>query len=111
MGRLPPCRPQRSLCVTKAVETGVRRFHLGVCFNLVSAFVFAGALTEALKEALGKPREWESFDLGKKLKGVKCSLFELFGVRHWPPTLAVRAAPVSVGRVRGVIGFPRCKKR
>ena len=57
-------------------------------------FSLAGALTEALKEALGKPREWESFDLGKKLKGVKCNLFELFGVRHWPPTLAVRAALV-----------------
>ena len=108
---MPTCRPQRLLRVTKAVETRVRRLCLGVCINLVSAFLFAGALTEALKEALGKPREWESFDLGKKLKGVKCSLFELFGVRHWPPTLAVRAALVFVGRVRCVIGFPRCKKR
>ena len=97
------------LRVTKALETRVRRFRLGVRIHLVSAFVFAGALKEALKEALGKPREWESLDLGKKLKGVKCSLFELFGVRHWPPTLAVRAVLVLLAVCVASLIFPDAK--
>ena len=68
----------------------------------------AGALTEALKEALGKPREWESFDFGKKLKAVRCDLSELFGVRHWPPTLVVSAALLVsfIGVCAMLLAFP-----
>ena len=46
-------------------------------------------LCEALKEALGKPRDWETVDVGKRLGKIQGSLEKFLPVESWPPTLAV----------------------
>ena len=48
------------------------------------------AMCEAMKEALGKPRDWDEFDLGARLAAVKGSLKQVFPKEHWAPTFAVR---------------------
>ena len=46
-------------------------------------------LCEALKEALGKPRDWVAVDVGRALAKVQGSLEKFLPMESWPPTLAV----------------------
>jgi hypothetical protein len=57
---------------------------------LYAAVVVSGAkLCEALKEALGKPRDWDAVDVGKELAKVQGNLAKFLPLESWPPTLAV----------------------
>lgn len=47
-------------------------------------------LCQALKEALGKPREWCQFELAERLERVDGDLKSFFPNASWPPALAVR---------------------
>ena len=65
----------------------------------------SSAFCESLKEAFGKPRSWEAFDLESRLAAKRVTLAELYPTEHQPPTNAVRKLATKLKQLEKDYGY------
>ena len=58
-----------------------------------------------MKEAFGKPRSWEAFDLESRLAAKRVTLAELYPTEHQPPTNAVRKLATKLKQLEKDYGY------